>query len=374
MLVSAMMCAPWSTPDISDGDSVSPPCANTTWPPLARSALTTAARRAKPPRRRAVRHQRLAHLIDVVGQDEGDLCAVRPGPPLRHDDRGGEAKRDGAAAKLNHSGSVRAVALARIGQRPAMLARCGMTTMNRPESIATHWPYAAGRARRPDRRADRQSRHAGRHRRRFGAALSAGISQRRPGDREPGPGLEVRAQRHHSAPPAARQRPRLRENLESRAKRIAAEDHHPRAGGEASRARSTRSIPPSWSTGRCATAIRRWRPGIEALAKAGCERILLLPLYPQYAAATSATVCDIAFRDADQAARPAGAARRAAVLRRSGLYRGAGELDRGRAQAAAVQARADPRLVPRHPEILRRRRRSLSAAIARRRCGCCASG
>ena len=34
---------------------------------------------------------------------------------------------------------------------------------------------------------------------------------------------------------------------------------------------------------------------IEALANAGCERILLLPLYPQYAAATSATVCDAAF-------------------------------------------------------------------------------
>jgi ferrochelatase len=34
---------------------------------------------------------------------------------------------------------------------------------------------------------------------------------------------------------------------------------------------------------------------IEALAKAGCERILLLPLYPQYAAATTATVCDVAF-------------------------------------------------------------------------------
>ena len=34
---------------------------------------------------------------------------------------------------------------------------------------------------------------------------------------------------------------------------------------------------------------------IEALTTAGCERILLLPLYPQYAAATSATVCDIAF-------------------------------------------------------------------------------
>jgi ferrochelatase len=34
---------------------------------------------------------------------------------------------------------------------------------------------------------------------------------------------------------------------------------------------------------------------IEALAKAGCERLLLVPLYPQYAAATTATVCDAAF-------------------------------------------------------------------------------
>jgi ferrochelatase len=34
---------------------------------------------------------------------------------------------------------------------------------------------------------------------------------------------------------------------------------------------------------------------IEAMIKAGCERILLFPLYPQYAAATSATVCDAAF-------------------------------------------------------------------------------
>ena len=32
---------------------------------------------------------------------------------------------------------------------------------------------------------------------------------------------------------------------------------------------------------------------IEALAKAGCERILLLPLYPQYAAATTRDGCDI---------------------------------------------------------------------------------
>jgi len=35
---------------------------------------------------------------------------------------------------------------------------------------------------------------------------------------------------------------------------------------------------------------------LEALAARGCDRILLVPLYPQYAAATSATVCDEAFR------------------------------------------------------------------------------
>jgi ferrochelatase len=34
---------------------------------------------------------------------------------------------------------------------------------------------------------------------------------------------------------------------------------------------------------------------IEAMVKCGCERILLVPLYPQYAAATTATVCDAAF-------------------------------------------------------------------------------
>jgi ferrochelatase len=35
---------------------------------------------------------------------------------------------------------------------------------------------------------------------------------------------------------------------------------------------------------------------IEALLTAGCDRILLLPLYPQYAAATTATAADQAFR------------------------------------------------------------------------------
>jgi ferrochelatase len=46
-------------------------------------------------------------------------------------------------------------------------------------------------------------------------------------------------------------------------------------------------------------AMRYGNPSIparlDALQKQGCDRILLVPLYPQYAAATSATVCDKAF-------------------------------------------------------------------------------
>jgi len=38
------------------------------------------------------------------------------------------------------------------------------------------------------------------------------------------------------------------------------------------------------------------RSRLDALAAQGCERILIVPLYPQYAAATTATVCDEAFR------------------------------------------------------------------------------
>ena len=38
------------------------------------------------------------------------------------------------------------------------------------------------------------------------------------------------------------------------------------------------------------------RSRLEALAAQDCERIMIAPLYPQYAAATTATVCDEAFR------------------------------------------------------------------------------
>jgi ferrochelatase len=38
------------------------------------------------------------------------------------------------------------------------------------------------------------------------------------------------------------------------------------------------------------------RSGIAALTAQGCDRLLVVPLYPQYSAATSATVCDEVFR------------------------------------------------------------------------------
>jgi ferrochelatase len=51
-------------------------------------------------------------------------------------------------------------------------------------------------------------------------------------------------------------------------------------------------------------AMRYGNPSIasrlDALQKAGCDRILIVPLYPQYAAATTATVCDKAFDALEQ--------------------------------------------------------------------------
>ena len=47
-------------------------------------------------------------------------------------------------------------------------------------------------------------------------------------------------------------------------------------------------------------AMRYGNPSIKSKVKrlheAGCERLVILPLYPQYAAATTATVCDEVYR------------------------------------------------------------------------------
>ena len=129
-----------------------------------------------------------------------------------------------------------------------------------------------------------------------GAPLPQGIPDRPAGDREPGAGLEVRAQRHHPADAAAPQR-----RATTTRSGTASENESPlktitRAQAEklARHARAARSRT-SWSTGRCATAIPSLASRLEALVQHGCERILVVPLYPQYAAATTATVCDAAF-------------------------------------------------------------------------------
>src|SRR6266851_1810006 len=61
-----------------------------------------------------------------------------------------------------------------------------------------------------------------------------------------------------------------------------------------------KALAPLGSHVRVDWAMRYGNPSIasrlDALAKAGCERILIVPLYPQYAAATTATVCDEVFR------------------------------------------------------------------------------
>ena len=47
-------------------------------------------------------------------------------------------------------------------------------------------------------------------------------------------------------------------------------------------------------------AMRYGNPSIKSklnlLKRTGCENIIILPLYPQYAAATTATVCDEVYR------------------------------------------------------------------------------
>ena len=108
--------------------------------------------------------------------------------------------------------------------------------------------------------------------------------------------VEARAQRYHSAAALAAQGARLRKDLESRKERVAAQDHHPLAGGEARRhsraarqARDRRLGDALCQSLDRFAAAKRW-------STRGCDRILVMPLYPQYAAPTTATVGDEVFR------------------------------------------------------------------------------
>ena len=106
----------------------------------------------------------------------------------------------------------------------------------------------------------------------------------------------------------------------------------------------------------------------------GCDRILAVPLYPQYSAATSATVCDEVFRVlARLRAQP--------TLRVTPPYyddeayiEALAHLDRDASGDAAVQAGADRRLLPRHAENLCRQGRSLSEPMRRHHRGAAHAG
>ena len=158
-------------------------------------------------------------------------------------------------------------------------------------------------------------------------------------------------QRHHPDHPARPQGQGLRHDLEPRAQREPAQDHHARPGREARGRRSRpacsgpRTPAASWSTGACATAIRRSAPRWSGCKAQGCDRILLVPLYPQYAAATTATACDKTFEALMTMRWQPALARGAALSRRPRLYRRAGALDpRGPGEARLrARGRSSPR-------------------------------
>ena len=83
------------------------------------------------------------------------------------------------------------------------------------------------------------------------------------------------------------------------------------------------------------------RSRIDALTAQGCDRILVVPLYPQYSAATSATVCDEVFRVlADMRAQP--------TLRVSPPYYD----DPDYIEALAVSIKAHLATLPFQPELI----------------------
>ena len=178
-------------------------------------------------------------------------------------------------------------------------------------------PAAAGssaRCGRPHRRAPRQSRHARGHGLLADAALPERVPLRPPRHRIAAPRSGSRSCRASCCRRGPTKSGALYAlDLEPRTERVAApvlsRARRPRSFRPSSLARSRSS-----STGRCATASRRSASGSMRSPQAGCERILVFPLYPQYSATTTATVNDKAFDALKTDAPAAGAAHRAAPI------------------------------------------------------------
>ena len=201
-----------------------------------------------------------------------------------------------------------------------------------------------------------------------------GISLRPPGDREPG-----RWSGSSSSTPSSCRCGRASKAATTRRSGIASATNRRSRPSPARRPRSSRRAR-SRSIGRIMVdwAMRYGNPSIasrlEALVARGCERILLVPLYPQYAAATTATVCDEAFRALIEHARQP-ALRVVPPYYDDPVYIEA--LAASMRGGACASCRSSPRsiLASFHgiPKDYVRQGRSLSERNASRRCGCCAS-
>ena len=116
-------------------------------------------------------------------------------------------------------------------------------------------------------------------------------------------------------------------------------------------------------------AMRYGNPSIESrlasLIARGCERILVMPLYPQYSAATTATVCDEVFRVL------MGLRRQPTVRVAAPYYDDKVYIDalassmRDELGKLLVPARGDPRVVSRHAGGICPQGRSLREALHR---------
>ena len=91
---------------------------------------------------------------------------------------------------------------------------------------------------------------------------------------------------------------------------------------------------------------------VERMEAQGCDRVLTVPLYPQYSATTTATANDKLFRALMKMRRAPAVRSVPRLLRRAGLYRRAGAVDRTAPCDARFRAGGGPCLLPRHPEAL----------------------
>ena len=111
-LVSVMMWAPRSNPDISEGDKVSPAWANDDVAAFGALGLDDGGEPGKPAAALAVGCQVCAHLIDIVDQDERDRRPRRSGHGSRPPGEASEARQEGcdeAAAEWHAFESLREI-------------------------------------------------------------------------------------------------------------------------------------------------------------------------------------------------------------------------------------------------------------------------